>query len=142
MSCLNSLAQEFNQHYDADVCMLLQSTPLDKLRSLEYLELNLSRANDISWDSLSQLPSLHSLMLSPPISPCSSGLGPEHAQQVVPTLLSFSIPVKQLLEGLATNPVVAGKMKQLLLQQTGEYQFGPACVHVMQGHVVGCPAND
>lgn len=108
-------------------CLFLQSTPLDKLSSVQFLELNLNRAADIAWDSLAQLPALHSLLLSPPVSPCSSGLGPEHAQQVVPTLLSFSIPVKELLEGLAQNPEVAGRMKQLLMQQTGKRTVRSPC---------------
>lgn len=113
----------------------LQAAPLEKLSSLEYLELNLRHARDIDWDCLSQLPALHSLMLSPPISPCSSGLGPEHAQQVVPTLLSFSIPVRQLLEGLVERPEVAGRMKQLLLQQTGMCRIPAAWCQAVLRHV-------
>lgn len=100
---------------------LLTALSLEQLSQLEFLELNLHRSSAVVWQDLAKLPALHSLMLSPPISPSSSGLGPEHAQQVVPTLLSFSIPVKELLEGLAASPATAGRMKQLLMQQTGTW---------------------
>lgn len=100
---------------------VLNSTMLSQLTQLEHLELNLSRGSGIDWPSLAQLPALHSLTLAPPVSPSSSGLGPEHAQQVVPTLLSFSIPVKDLLQGLIDSPSGAGRMKQLLIQQTGTW---------------------
>jgi hypothetical protein len=49
---------------------------------LEFLELNMTEAGRVEWDKLAMLPALHSLMLVPPISPHSSGHGPEHAQQV------------------------------------------------------------
>lgn len=49
---------------------------------LEFLELNLVHGGEVSWERLAALPALHSLMLVPPISPHSSGHGPEHAQQV------------------------------------------------------------
>jgi hypothetical protein len=39
--------------------------------------------------------------------------------QVVPTLLSFSVSAKQLLQGLLSTPATAARMKQLLVQQTG-----------------------
>jgi len=55
---------------------------------LEFLELNLAHGGDVDWDKLAQLPALHSLMLVPPISPHSSGHGPEHAQQVCRDQLS------------------------------------------------------
>jgi hypothetical protein len=100
---------------------ILNSATLSQLTRLEHLELNLQRGSGINWRDLAQLPALHSLILAPPVSPSSSGLGPEHAQQVVPTLLSFSIPVKDLLEGLTASPAGAARMKQLLIQQTGSW---------------------
>jgi hypothetical protein len=100
---------------------LLGSAYLSQLTRLEHLELNLHRGSGINWKDLAQLPALQELILAPPVSPSSSGLGPEHAQQVVPTLLSFSIPVKELLEGFIESAGGAGRLKQLLIQQTGSW---------------------
>lgn len=71
---------------------VIWSVPTSVLRSpchptplppdLEFLELNMTSGGNVDWDRLAQLPALHSLMLVPPISPHSSGHGPEHAQQV------------------------------------------------------------
>jgi hypothetical protein len=100
---------------------LLSSASLSQLTRLEHLELNLHRGSGINWKDLAQLPALQELILAPPVSPSSSGLGPEHAQQVVPTLLSFSVPVKELLQGFIESAGGAGRLKQLLIQQTGSW---------------------
>jgi hypothetical protein len=100
---------------------LLSSAYLSQLTRLEHLELNLHRGSGINWKDLALLPALQELILAPPVSPSSSGLGPEHAQQVVPTLLSFSIPIKELLEGFIESAGGAGRLKQLLIQQTGSW---------------------
>eukprot|EP00879_Flechtneria_rotunda_P008547 GHRR01008954.1.p1 GENE.GHRR01008954.1~~GHRR01008954.1.p1 ORF type:complete len:964 (+),score=482.48 GHRR01008954.1:440-3331(+) len=105
---------------------LLQPTLLQELSKLEFLELNLHKALEVSWQELAQLPELHSLMVTPPISPSSSGQGPEHVQQVVPTLLSFSIPAKDLLTGFTAVEGAAARMKQLLLQQTSSWNVEAA----------------
>jgi hypothetical protein len=59
------------------------------LTGLEFLELNLAHGRNVDWTKLAQLPALHSLMMVPPISPHSSGHGPEHAQQVCAHLQLF-----------------------------------------------------
>eukprot|EP00775_Hariotina_reticulata_P004195 gene4195-4443_t len=98
---------------------LLSPKLIDELSGLQFLELNLHTAVDVKWQDIARLPALHSLMLVPPISPASMGQSPEHAQQVVPTLLSFSVSAKELLQGLLSAPATAARMKQLLVQQTG-----------------------